>query len=98
MAKNARDMTNKDLLVRIDERQKQIIKEIEAINCKLDKKLDKAEFAEFCTSDFMPVQKKTEEHEKNWNRMFGYGVGVAVGGGAVGGLVSKAVTAVLAGF
>jgi hypothetical protein len=76
--------SNKELLIRIDERQKAIMKEVENIHKKLDSKLDCIDFDKFLINDFKDIKDKTEEHEKNWNRLVGYMLGSGLVGGTAG--------------
>jgi hypothetical protein len=93
---NIETPTNKELLVRIDERQKFVLKEIAEINKKLDTKLDCKEFDEFKADDFRPVKDKGEKHEKNWDRFLGYMFGSGIVGGTAGAGIAKVIATISA--
>lgn len=76
MAKKS-DFTNKELLIRIDERQQAMYKRVATIEDCLTKKVETKDFSEYC-----------EKVEKLWderNRL----VGLILGAGTAGGLASK---------
>ena len=71
------DLTNKELLVRIDERQQAIYQRVAAIEDILNKKVDLDEFSEYC--------RKVERLWDERNRL----AGLILGAGMAGGLASK---------
>jgi hypothetical protein len=89
-------MSNNTLLIRIDERQQFVLKQIREINEKMDSKLDCNDFNEFKNEDFKPVKDKGDKHERNWDRLLGYMIGSGLVGGAAGAGVIKAITALSA--
>lgn len=89
MAKN-NELTNKDLLIRIDERQKYILKVISAFQVALSLKVDK--------DDFDPYAKKIDKIWDERNRIIGYIVGGGLAGGAISQVLGSALKAVLAYF
>lgn len=87
-------MSNKDLLIRIDERQQAITRQIGLISKKLDTKLDRREFVDFYRDDFKPVKDKADKVDRTLLLMFG----AALGGGTVGGLINRVAEIALAIF
>jgi len=85
-------VTNNSLLIRIDERQQFLLKQVKEINRKMDSKLDSNDFDEFKINDFKPVKNKGDKHEKNWDRFLGYMIGSGLVGGTAGVGIIKAIS------
>ena len=93
--------TNETLLIRIDERQKEMAKKIDEMSSKLDKVVmeedcDKRQ-SNFC-SEMKTVKKDVDDLKALKNKLIGWIAGVAVVGGSVGGLTVKGLSQILAYF
>lgn len=71
----SKDLTNKELLIRIDERQQGLTHKIEDICNKMEGKVD--------IEDFKPYKVKTEALWDNQNKAIGWVIAGATGGGLV---------------
>lgn len=76
-----RKLTDHDLLVRIDERQKNMSKKINSLCKKLKLKVDDDE-------EYQEVKTEAKDWRDTKNKIRGWLIGVALGGGATGGAVS----------
>ena len=83
-------LTDHDLLIRIDERQGTMNDKINSICGKLDLKVDDDE-------DYKEVEREAKSWRDTKNKMIGWGVGIALGGGATGGLISTLVKGLVEG-
>jgi len=74
-------LTDHDLLVRIDERQKGVNVKINSLCQKLELKVDDDE-------NYREVEIQAKDWRDTKNKMKGWAVGIALGGGTTGGLIS----------
>ncbi|HNU76519.1 MAG TPA: hypothetical protein PKL88_02290 [bacterium] len=91
--------TNEQLLIRIDERQKEMSKKLDSMS----KKLDKVVMEEDCDkrqnyycSEMETVKRDIDDFKALKNKLIGWIAGVAVVGGSAGGLIVKGISQVLA--
>lgn len=90
MAKSGNIFTVKELLIRIDERQKLMVKRMDNFERMINKKAD--------TSDLEPYCAKTDKMWDERNRIVGWIVGGGLTGGVVSQVLGTALRAVLAMF
>lgn len=83
-------LSNKDLLVRIDERQQAVLKHLEDIDRALTFKVD--------VEDFKPYCEKTNRLWDDRNRIIGWIIGGGLAGGAISQVLGSAVKAIMASF
>ena len=90
MTKTTSEMTTRELLIRVDERQANISKKLNDLKILLDSKAD--------TSDLDPYCKKVDTLWDERNRVLGWIVGAGLLGGGVSQVLSSLVKVVLAKF
>jgi hypothetical protein len=98
MVKNQSD---NDLLIRIDERQKEMSKDILAIKNKLETVVTNEKCIERQTNfskDFMDLRNKTNTMWDERNKLLGYMIGAGMAGGGISAFLVGAVKAVMASF
>lgn len=81
-------LTNRELLVRIDERQRAIIKHLELIDLQLENKVD--------CKDFEPYEKKINTMWDDRNKVLGMVALSSLGGGTVVYVIGKIITNIMA--
>lgn len=80
--------TNRELLVRIDERQRQAVRDIKKIHDCLETKVD--------TKDFKPIKDRTNKLWDDRNRAIGWMIGAGVSGGGIAVLLQNFIKVVSA--
>lgn len=103
MAKDSQNLSSKELLIRIDERQQQIISEIKDLRNKSEKYVTRREFQDHIQNsderiktvnitrdEFDNIESKVNTLWDKFNQGLGWLAGAAAVGGVTGGLAAKA--------
>lgn len=87
----SKPVTDRELLIRIDERQREMIKRLSEVCKVLDHKVD-------YDNDYKEMEEKVNKMWDKWNLAIGYMVGAGVVGGVASKLLSGLASTVMAAF
>jgi hypothetical protein len=88
--------TNETLLIRIDERQKEMSKKLDNISNGLSNKIDCEEFEQFKNKEFKELKDKMSTLWDERNKLIGLLLACGIIGGTTGAMIKQVVSSVFA--